>query len=197
MDIVPASDPRVRVELTFYPEGQPPLTVSLPRWEYLTEATHRGIKDAMRRFRQEQEREQDEIRKAFRRYRIEIKRYEKLVAAWEKHLDDPEVDDPGPEPDEPVRPEFPDPLEMHEVERQATLFIFKEVLTTSEYKAVAKCTNAEIAQAKTLWDKASEIPLGELLASPTSSTESTEGPSTPTSSAGDGPGTTSDADSPG
>ncbi len=195
MDITPASDPRVRVELTFHPEGQESLTVSLPRWDYLTEATMRGIKAALRRFRQDQEQRQDEIRRAFRRYQVAIKKYDKALTAWEKRLDDPTVDDPGDEPEEPARPDFGESLDGHEVERLAALFIFKEVLTPAQYKVVAKCTNAEIALAKSEWDKASETPLGELLASPTSLTESTEGPSVPTSSPEDGPDATSESDS--
>lgn len=196
-DIIPASDPRVRVELTFHPEGQDALTVSLPRWDFLDEATVRSVKAALRRFKQDAEKQVDDIRRAFRRYQTELRKYQKAVTAWEKRLDDPDVDDPGPEPDEPARPDFGEAMDEREAERVANLGIFKEVLTAAEYKMVERCTSAELAQARAVWDKASAVPLGELLASPTSSTESTEGPSAPTSSTEDGPSVTSETGSPG
>lgn len=190
-DIIPASDPRVRVTLTFHPEGKDPLEVSLPRWDFLDEATVRAVKAALRRFKQDAEQRADEIRRVFRRYQSAVRRYQKDMAAWEKRFDDPEVEDPGPEPEEPTRPEFGETPDEREAERTANLAIFKEVLTASQYRIVEKCTSAELAQARAAWDRASEVPLGELLASPTSSTESTGGPSVLTSSVGDGPSETS------
>lgn len=190
-DIIPASDPRVRVELTFHPEGKDAVTVSLPRWDYLDEPTARAIKASLRRFKQAAERQADQIRREFRRYQAELRKYQKAVTAWEKRVDDPDVDDPGPEPDEPPRPDFDETMDEREAERAANLAIFKEVLTASQYRMVEKCTSAELAQARAAWDEASSIPLGELLASPTSSTENTEGPSEPTSSAEDGRSETS------
>lgn len=196
-DIIPASDPRVRVDLTFHPEGQEPVTVSLPRWDFLDEATVRSVKAALRRFKQDAEKQGDEIRRAFRRYQAEVRRYQKLLAAWEKRLDDPDVDDPGSEPDEPARPDFGDPMDEREAERVSNLAILKEVLTVDQYAMVETCTSAELAQARAAWDEASSVPLGELLASPTSSTESTGGLSEPTSSTEGGQSATSDPDSPG
>lgn len=196
-DIIPASDPRVRVDLTFHPDGKDPVTVSLPRWDFLDEPTVRAVKASLRRFKQDAERQADEIRRAFRRYQTEVRRYQKACAAWEKKLDDPAVDDPGPEPEEPQRPDYGEQMDERDAERAANLAIFKEVLNAAEYKVVEKCTSAEIAQARDVWDKASAVPLGELLASPTSSTESTEGPSAPTSSTADGQSETSADDSPG
>lgn len=196
-DIIPASDPRVRVDLTFHPEGHEPVTVSLPRWDFLDEATVRSVKAALRRFKQQAEKQGDEIRRTFRRYQAELRRYQKRLAAWEKQLDDPDVDDPGPEPDEPERPDFGEPMDEREAERVSNLAIFKQVLTAEQYAIVETCTSAELAQARAAWDDASSVPLGELLASPTSSTESTEGPSAPTSSTEDGPSATSASDSPG
>lgn len=196
-DIVPASDPRVRVDLTFHPEGKEPLTISLPRWDFLDEATVRSIKAAQRHFKQDVQRVQDDIRRAFKRYQIELRKYEKAFTAWTKRLDDPEVEDPGEEPEEPARPDFGDTMDEREAERLITLAIFKEVLTAAQYKMVDKCTTAELVQARTAWDQASSVPLGELLASPTSSTESTEGPSEQTCSAEDGQSETSGTESPG
>lgn len=196
-DIVPASDPRVRVDLTFHPEGKDPLTVSLPRWDFLDEATVRDVKAALRRFKQDAEKQSDEIRRTFRRYQTELRKHQKALNAWEKRLDDPDVDDPGEEPEEPVRPDFGDTLDEREAERISSLTIFKEVMSAAQYKVVEKCTTAELVQARHVWDQASSVPLGELLASPTSSTESTEGPSEPTSSAVDGPSETSEPESPG
>lgn len=197
MDIVPATDPRVRVELTFHPKGKPPLTVSLPRWDYLDEATVRDIKGELRRFKQEAQKQADDIRSQFRRYQIASAKYNKAFAAWEKRLDDPEVDDPGEEPAEPARPEFAEPMDEREAERAITLRLLRHVLTAAEFRAVDKCTTAELVQAKSAWDAASAVPLGELLASPTSSTESTEGRSERTSSAEDGLSGTSGTGSPG
>lgn len=191
MDIANPADPRVRVEFTFHPKTGAPVTVSLPRWDFLDEATMRNVKAALRRFKQDQERQQDDIRRAFNRYRIDVKRHAKTVEAWEKLLDDPECDDPGPAPELPARPVFDDPPDGYEVDRMAALFIFKEVVTAAQYKVLEKCTTGELMQAKAQWDKHSEIPLGELLASPISSTPSTEGPSAPTSSPADGPDATS------
>lgn len=196
-DIVPASDPRVRVDLTFHPDGKDPVSVSLPRWDFLDEATVRNIKAALRRFKQDAERQSDEIRRTFRRYQTELRKHQKALNAWEKRLDDPEIDDPGEEPEEPVRPDFGDTLDEREAERISSLTIFKEVLSAAQYKVVEKCTTAELVQARQVWDQASSVPLGELLASPTSSTESTEGPSEQTCSAEDGQSETSDTESPG
>lgn len=196
-DIIPASDPRVRVELTFHPEGKDPVTVSLPRWDFLDEPTARAIKASLRRFKQEAEKQADGIRRVFRRYQAELRKYQKAVTAWEKRVDDPDVEDPGPEPDEPDRPDFDDTMDEREAERAANLAIFKEVLTTTQYRMVEKCTTAELVQARAAWDEASSIPLGELLASPTSLTETTEGPSAQTSSTADGPSETSEPGSPG
>lgn len=196
-DIIPASDPRVRVELTFHPEGKDPLVVSLPRWDFLDEPTVRAVKATLRRFKQDAEKQADEIRRAFRRYQGELRKWQKAITAWEKRLDDADVDDAGPEPDEPQRPDFDDVMDEREAERVSNLAIFKEVLTAAQYKTVEKCTSAEIAQARAAWDEASSIPLGELLASPISSTESTEGPSAPTSSTADGQPETSESGSPG
>lgn len=196
-DIVPASDPRVRVDLTFHPDGKDPVSVSLPRWDFLDEPTTRAIKAALRRLKQDAEKQSDEIRRAFRRYQAEIRRYQKAYAAWEKRLDDPEIDDPGDEPEEPVRPDFGDTMDERQAERVSSLLIFKEVLTAAQYKMVDKCTTAELMQARKIWDDATSVPLGELLASPTSSTESTEGPSEQTCSAEDGQSETSDTESPG
>lgn len=196
-DIIPASDPRVRVTLTFHPEGKGPLSVSLPRWDFLDEASVRDAKAALRRFKQDAEKQSDEIRREFRRYQTALRKHHKALSAWEKRLDDPEVEDPGPEPEEPPRPEFPEPMDEREAERTANLAIFRVVLTPEQYAVLENCTSAEIAQARAEWDKVSEVPLGELLASPISSTESTEGPSAPTSSPADGQSETSDTDSPG
>lgn len=196
-DIIPASDPRVRIDLTFHPEGKDSLAVSLPRWDFLDEATVRAVKAALRRFKQDAERQAGDIRRTFRRYQTEVRKYQKALDAWEKRLDDPEVDDPGPEPDEPARPEFDETMDEREAERVANLAIFKEVLTAAQYKVVEKCTSAELAQARAAWDEASSIPLGELLASPTSLTETTEGPSALISSTADGPSETSEPSSPG
>ncbi|WP_131805864.1 hypothetical protein [Mycolicibacterium conceptionense] len=196
-DIIPASDPRVRVELTFHPEGKDPVTVSLPRWDFLDEPTVRGIKAVLRRFKQDVEKQAGEIRRNFRRYQADLRRYQKSLDAWEKRLDDPDIDDPGPEPEEPARPDFDETMDEREAERVSSLAIFKEVLTAAQYKVVEKCTTAELVQARAAWDEASSIPLGELLASPTSSTETTEGPSAPISSTADGPSETSVPGSPG
>jgi hypothetical protein len=196
-DIVPASDPRVRVYLTFHPEGKDPLTVSLPRWDFLDEATVRDIKAALRRIKQDAEKQADEIRRTFRRYQTELRKHQKALNAWEKRLDDPEIDDPGEEPIEPERPDFGDTLDEREAERISSLKIFEIVLSKAEYRVVEKCTTAELVQARKIWDKATAVPLGELLASPTSSTESTEGPSERTCSAEDGQSETSDESSPG
>lgn len=196
-DIVPASDPRVRVDLTFHPDGKEPLTISLPRWDFLDEATVRSIKAALRRFKQEAEKQSDEIRRTFRRYQMEMRKHQKALNAWEKRLDDPEIDDPGEEPEEPARPDFGDTLDEREAERISSLRIFKEVLSAAQYKVVEKCTTAELVQARKVWDEATAVPLGELLASPISSTESTEGPSEQTCSAEDGPSEISDTSSPG
>lgn len=196
-DIVPASDPRVRVDLTFHPDGKDPVSVSLPRWDFLDEPTTRAIKAALRRLKQDAEKQSDEIRRAFRRYQAEIRRYQKAYTAWEKRLDDPEIDDPGDEPDEPERPVFDNTMDEREAERFSSLLIFKEVLTAAQYKVVEKCTTAELMQARKIWDDATSVPLGELLASPTSSTESTEGPSEQTCSAEDGQSETSADESPG
>lgn len=196
-DIIPASDPRVQVELTFHPNGKEPLTISLPRWDFLDEATVRQVKSALRRLKQDAEKQSDEIRRTFRRYQVELRKHDKAMNAWLKRLDDPEVDDPGEEPVEPERPDYGDTPDEREAERSASLLIFKEVLSAAQYKVVEKCTTAELVQARAAWDAASTVPLGELLASPTSSTESTEGPSAPTSSAEDGPSETLDPESPG
>lgn len=196
-DIVPASDPRVRVELTFHPDGEEPLVVSLPRWDFLDEPTVRSVKAALRRFKQDAEKQSDEIRRRFRRYQTELRKHQKALNAWEKLLDDPEVEDPGDEPTEPERPDFGETLDEREAERISSLAIFKEVLTEAEYAVVEKCTTAELVQARTAWDAATGVPLGELLASPTSSTESTEGPSELTSSHEDGQSETSGEGSPG
>lgn len=196
-DIIPASDPRVRVEMTFHPAGKDPFTVSVPRWDFLDEPTTRAVKAALRRFKQDAERQAEDIRRTFRRYRVDMRKYEKALNAWEKRLKDPDVEDPGEEPEEPSRPDFGEQMDEREAERATTLAILKEVLPAAQFKLVEKCTTAELMQARSLWDKASEVPLGELLASPISSTESTEGPSAPTSSTADGPSETSDTDSPG
>ncbi|AEK07766.1 tail assembly chaperone [Mycobacterium phage Avani] len=196
-DIIPASDPRVRVTLTFHPEGQAPLSVSLPRWDFLDEASVRDIKAALRRFKQDAEKQSDEIRRQFRKYQVESRKYQKALAAWEKRLDDPDVEDPGPEPEEPERPDFGEQMDEREAERTANLALFKVVLTDEQFSVVENCTSAEIAQAKAEWDRVSAVPLGELLASPTSSTESTGGPSAPTSSPADGQSETSAPESPG
>lgn len=194
-DIVPASDPRVQVSLTFHPEGKDPVPVSIPRWDFLDEPTIRAIKAALRRLKQDAEKRSDEIRRAFRRYQAEIRRYQKAYTAWEKRLDDPEIDDPGDEPDEPARPDFDDTMDEREAERVSSLLIFKEVLSAAQYRMVEKCTTAELMQARKIWDDATLVPLGELLASPISSTESTEGPSALTSSPEDGQSETSAVDS--
>ncbi|QRY43180.1 hypothetical protein JVX93_21790 [Mycolicibacterium boenickei] len=196
-DIIPATDPRVRVTLTFHPEGKEPLVVSLPRWDFLDESTLRAVKASLRRYKQDAERQADEIRRKFRGYQVAVRKYQKSLVAWEKRLDDPEIDDPGPEPEEPERPDFGDTPDEREAERTANLAVFKEVLAAAQYRVVEKCTSAELAQARAAWDEASSIPLGELLASPTSSTENTEGPSEPTSSTEDGPPETSEPASPG
>ncbi|WP_418021564.1 hypothetical protein [Mycolicibacterium peregrinum] len=155
------------------------------------------MKASLRRFKQDAEKQGDEIRRVFRRYQAELRKWQKAITDWEKRLDDPDVDDPGPEPDEPQRPDFDDVMDEREAERASNLAIFKEVLTAAQYRVVEKCTSAEIAQARAVWDEASSIPLGELLASPTSSTETTEGPSGPTSSTAVGQSETSDIGSPG
>lgn len=196
-DIIPASDPRVRVELTFHPEGAEPVTVSIPRWDYLDESTVRNVKASLRRFKQDAQKQVDEIRRGFRRYQIEVRKFEKAFTSWEKRLNDPDVEDPGPEPDEPERPDFDDAMDEREAERATTLAILKQVTDKEVYRVLEKCTTAELVQAKAVWDEASEVPLGELLASPTSSTESTEGPSELISSAPDGQSETLDLGSPG
>lgn len=196
-DIIPASDPRVWVDLTFHPEGKDPLTVSLPRWDFLNEATVRSIKAAMRRLKQDAEKQADEIRRTYRRYQVELRKHDKAMNAWMKLLDDPEVDDPGEEPVEPERPDYDEMPDERDAERNTSLAIFREVMTAAQYKVVEKCTTAELVQARAAWDKATAVPLGELLASPTSSTESTGGLSAPTSSIEGGPSATSDPDSPG
>ncbi|QLF84238.1 tail assembly chaperone [Mycobacterium phage Soul22] len=162
-DIIPASDPRVRVTLTFHPEGQAPLPVSLPRWDFLDEASVREVKAAIRRFKQDAEKQGDEIRRQFRRYQVESRKYQKALAAWEKRLDDPDVEDPGPEPDEPARPDFGEPMDEREAERIANLAIFKVVLTAEQFAVVENCTSAEIAQAKAEWDRVSAVPLGGIV----------------------------------
>lgn len=182
VDILPASDPRVRVEMTLHPPESPDLVLSLPRWDYLDEQTVRAIKVGLREFKDAAQEQGDKIRRHFRSYRLALKRYEKALTAWEKRLDDPGCDDPGPEPEEPTRPDFDDQMDERDAERAVTLLIFRHVLTGAEYEALDKCTTAEIMQAKALWDRESETPLGELSASPTSSTGSTEGLSAPTSS---------------
>ncbi|OBF14395.1 hypothetical protein A5720_28190 [Mycolicibacterium conceptionense] len=171
--------------------------MSLPRWDFLDEPTVRGIKAVLRRFKQDVEKQAGEIRRNFRRYQADLRRYQKSLDAWEKRLDDPDIDDPGPEPEEPARPDFDETMDEREAERVSSLAIFKEVLTAAQYKVVEKCTTAELVQARAAWDEASSIPLGELLASPTSSTETTEGPSAPISSTADGPSETSVPGSPG
>jgi hypothetical protein len=197
IDIINASDPRVRVELTFHPEGKDPVVVDIPRWDYLDETTVRRIRASLRHFTQDAERLVEETRRGFRRYQIEYKKYEKLFTAWVKRLDDPEVEDPGPEPEEPARPVFENPPDEAEAHRATILACFKEVVPVNIFKLLEKCSTAELAQGKNEWDKHSSIPLGELLASPTSLTGSTERPSSPTSSTEDGTDTTSEADSPG
>ncbi|AEK07767.1 tail assembly chaperone [Mycobacterium phage Avani] len=162
-DIIPASDPRVRVTLTFHPEGQAPLSVSLPRWDFLDEASVRDIKAALRRFKQDAEKQSDEIRRQFRKYQVESRKYQKALAAWEKRLDDPDVEDPGPEPEEPERPDFGEQMDEREAERTANLALFKVVLTDEQFSVVENCTSAEIAQAKAEWDRVSAVPLGGII----------------------------------
>jgi len=196
-DIVSGSDPRVRVGLTFHPDGGEPLTVSLPRPDFVDYPTELKMKADWRRMTQGANETLREIRRVHRRNQIAWVKYDKAFAAWEKQLRDPDVEDPGPEPEEPVDAELPEAVSPRDAEREAALVIFKHLLSAAEYKVVQKCTTAELLQAQLAWEKASEVPLGELLASPTSSTETTEGPSERTSSPADGQSETSEADSPG
>lgn len=196
-DIVSGSDPRVRVEMTFHPDSGEPLSVSVPRPDFVPHQTELKMKADFRRITQDANERVREIRRTHRRNQIELVKYDKAFAVWEKKLRDPEVEDPGPEPDEPITEELPEVMSANEAEREAALVIFKHLLSAQDFKVVQKCTTAELLQAQLAWEKASEVPLGELLASPTSSTETTEGPSERTSSPADGPSETSEPDSPG
>lgn len=195
-DIISDSDPRVRVELTFHPDGDP-LVVSLPRPDFLKYDVERAMQSDWRRMKQDADRTLQDIRRTHRRNQIEWAKYDKAFGLWEKKLRDPEVEDPGPEPEEPTTPELPEVPTGRDAERAAALVIYKHLLAPDEYAVVEKCTTAELLQGQAAWEKASEVPLGELLASPTSSTETTEGLSEPTSSTPDGPRETSETESPG
>lgn len=194
VDIIPATDPRVRVELTFH-SGKTQLIVDIPRMDYLPETQVRGVKAALRRITRDAEKQSDDIRRTFRRYQIEYKKYLKAFEAWEKRLDAGE--DPGEEPEEPVRPEFDEVPDASEAQRTTALAMLREVVPAKVFTQLEKCSTAELVQAQTVWTAASAVPLGELLASPTSSTETTERPPSPTSSTEDGTDTTSEPDSPG
>ncbi len=196
-DIVPPSDPRVRVELTFHPEGKEPLTVSLPRPDFVDDPTEAAMQADFRRMKQDAADLIQQIRRTQKKRQIEAVKYDKAFAVWEKKLHDPDCEDPGPEPEEPEPWEFPEVSSERDAERRATLIIYKHLVTPAEYRVLSKCSTAELMQGRALWEKASEVPLGELLASPTSSAESTEGRSERTSSAEDGLSGTSGTGSPG
>lgn len=197
VEILPASDPRVRIELVFHPPAGDALVVSLPREDYLDELTVRAVYAELHKLNRTAERERNEIPRTYRRFQVEQAKYQKAFDVWLRKLNDPDVDDPGPEPEEPEQPEFPAPPTDIENSRTAALAAFKVLLAADEYEVIEQCTTAEVTQAFTAWGKHSAIPLGEFLASLTSSTENTERPSSLTSSTEDGTDTTSDTDSPG
>ncbi|QZT61243.1 hypothetical protein [Mycolicibacterium austroafricanum] len=125
------------------------------------------------------------IHKAQRDYQVAVKRWHSDVKKWESALD--AGDDPGEFPAEPEEPEIvgTEALEETAVIRAASLARFKHVTSKDEYAILQKCTTGELRQAATEWEEKSGIPLGELLASSNSSTESTEAPSNTTSSPAD------------
>lgn len=182
MDIVNASDPRVRVELVFHPEGGDELVLSIPRYDYLPEGVYRQMMTAINNLAKEQRATFSRIHKARQEYKVAVKRWQADVKRWETALDDGET--AGEFPTEPVEPDFDaeEALEEMAVIRSAALARFKPAVTKEQFTVLQKCTTGELKLAATEWEEKSGIPLGELLASSTSSTESTEAPSNTTSS---------------
>ncbi|MCB1282344.1 MAG: hypothetical protein KDB18_12560 [Salinibacterium sp.] len=182
MDVVSPSDPRVRVELTFHPADGDELVLSIPRYDYLPEGVYRSMITGINKLAKEQKATFSRIHKAQRDHQVALKRWQAAVKKWETAMDDGE--DPGEFPAEPEEPDITgtESLEEMAVIRSAALERFKHVVTKEQFALLRSCTTGELRQAATKWEELSGIPLGELLASSNSSTETTEAPSNTTSS---------------
>ena len=185
MDVVTPLDPRVRVDLVFHPEGGEELAISIPRYDYLPEGVYRAMITAINKLAKDQKATFSGIHKAQRDYQVAVKRWRSAVKKWETTLED--GGDPGDFPTEPVEPDLAagEALEEMGIIRAAALARFKPVVPKEQYLMLQKCTTGELRQAATEWEEKSGIPLGELLASATSSTETTEAPSSMISSSED------------
>jgi hypothetical protein len=136
-DIPAQDDPRIQITISVPIKGRKPLTLKVPRYDFITE----DIYDAM---------DTD------------------ITAIDEK-------------------------LAPRKQIRLARLAMLKPFLSPAEYKACETLTVGQLDAVVEKWATESNIPLGEYLASVTSSETSTEAPSNTTSSSEDSPAETSDA----